>query len=114
MKPRITEGKKKGLQPLADARGVIAAWTIDQRSALRKLFAKAMSVEAETVPAGKLVEFKEAVSRILTPHASAILSDPEYGLPAARQRARSTDLLLAYEKTGYDKAVRAGCGNDLS
>jgi hypothetical protein len=53
--------------------GVIAALGIDQHSALRKLFAKALSVEAETVPAEKLVEFKEAVSRILTPPASATL-----------------------------------------
>jgi tagatose 1,6-diphosphate aldolase len=52
-----------------------------------------------------LVKFKEAVSRILTPHASAILLDPEYGLPAARQRTKSAGLLLAYEQTGYDKQV---------
>ena len=29
-------------------------------------------------------EFKEAVVRVLTPHASAILLDPEYGLSAAK------------------------------
>jgi tagatose 1,6-diphosphate aldolase len=40
---------------------------------------------------------------VLTPHASAILLDPEWGLPAARRRARNAGLLLAYEKTGYDK-----------
>jgi tagatose 1,6-diphosphate aldolase len=40
---------------------------------------------------------------VLTPHASAILLDPEWGLPAARRRANSAGLLLAYEKTGYDK-----------
>jgi tagatose 1,6-diphosphate aldolase len=48
-------------------------------------------------------EFKEAVTRILTPHASAILLDPEWGLPASRRRAKNAGLLLAYEKTGYDK-----------
>ena len=52
------------------------------------------------------VTFKEAASRILTPHASAILLDPEYGLAAAKQRAKSAGLLLAYEQTGYDKQVR--------
>jgi tagatose-1,6-bisphosphate aldolase len=31
-----------------------------------------------------LMAFKEAGSRILTPQASAILLDPEYGLPAAK------------------------------
>jgi len=98
-------GKKKGLMAVANARGVIAALAIDQRSALRRLFSKAINVGPDEVPAEKLVEFKEAVSRILTPHASAILLDPEYGLPAARQRAKSSGLLLAYEKTGFDKSV---------
>jgi tagatose 1,6-diphosphate aldolase len=53
-----------------------------------------------------IIRFKESVSRILTPHASAILLDPEFGLPAAAQRAKGVGLLLAYEKTGYDKSVR--------
>lgn len=102
---RITEGKKRGLQAVADSRGVIAALAIDQRSALRKLFAQAMNTQAEKVPREMLVEFKACVSRVLTPHASAILLDPEYGLPAAKQGAKTAGLLLAYEKTGYDKKV---------
>ncbi len=106
MKQAITTGKRKGLEAVADARGVIAALAIDQHGALRSLFAKAMDTEANTVPAEKLVVFKEAVSRILTPHASAILLDPECGLPAAQQRAKSAGLLLAYEQTGYDKEIR--------
>jgi tagatose 1,6-diphosphate aldolase len=48
-------------------------------------------------------EFKEIVTEILTKHASAILLDPEWGLPASRKRAKDAGLLLAYEKTGYDK-----------
>jgi tagatose 1,6-diphosphate aldolase len=47
-------------------------------------------------------EFKVAVSKVLTPHASAILLDPEFGLPAAQARAKNAGLLLAYEETGYD------------
>jgi tagatose 1,6-diphosphate aldolase len=42
------------------------------------------------------------VSEVLTQHASAILLDPEYGLPAAKQRAPGSGLLLAYEESGYD------------
>jgi tagatose 1,6-diphosphate aldolase len=102
---RLTAGKQKRLQAVCDSRGVIAAVAIDQRSALRSLFARGMGIEPENVPIEKLIQFKEAVSRILTPHASAILLDPEYGLPAARQRARTAGLLLAYEKTGYDKKI---------
>jgi len=47
-----------------------------------------------------LSEFKEHVSKILTPYASAILLDPEYGLPAAGKRDPRAGLLLAYEQTG--------------
>ncbi len=47
-------------------------------------------------------EFKVTVAKILTPHASAILLDPEYGLPAAKARASNAGLLLAYEESGYD------------
>jgi tagatose 1,6-diphosphate aldolase len=39
---------------------------------------------------------------VLTPHASAILLDPEYGLPAAKARSSNAGLLLAYEESGYD------------
>lgn len=100
-----TAGKKKGLQAIANSQGVIAALAIDQRSAMRSLFAKAAGVSPDQVPGKKLVEYKEAVSRILTPHASAILLDPEYGLSAARLRDKKAGLLLAYERTGYDRNV---------
>jgi tagatose 1,6-diphosphate aldolase len=105
MSKYISARKRRGLEAVADARGIIAAVAIDQRSALRSLFARSMGIEPENVPADRLIQFKEAVSRILTPHASAILLDPEYGLPASRKRAKSAGLLLAYEKTGYDKKV---------
>src|SRR5207253_5841946 len=49
-----------------------------------------------------LTEFKTAVTRALTPYATAILMDPEYGLPALRAKAPSAGVLLAYERSGYD------------
>jgi tagatose 1,6-diphosphate aldolase len=39
---------------------------------------------------------------VLTPHASAILLDTEFGLPAAKARSSNAGLLLAYEESGYD------------
>ena len=102
----LSLGKQHGLRALANDRGVIAALAIDQRSALRKLFAKASGQADQDVPAELLVQFKEHVSRILTPYASAILLDPEYGLIAAANRHKDAGLLLGYEKTGYDKSVR--------
>jgi tagatose 1,6-diphosphate aldolase len=101
----ISAGKLKGLQAVSDRRGVIAALAIDQRSALRALIAQATGINPDKVAGEMLTEYKEVVSRILTPHCSAILLDPEYGLPAGKLRAKNAGLLLAYEQTGYDKAV---------
>ncbi|MGH9477075.1 MAG: tagatose 1,6-diphosphate aldolase [Terriglobales bacterium] len=98
---KLTPGKLTGLQAVSDQRGVIAAAAMDQRGSLQKALSKEKGSPAQ--PA-MLEEFKTAVSRALTPHASAILLDPEYGLPAARARAKNSGLLLAYEQSGYDNA----------
>ena len=91
------------MMTLSDERGVIAALAIDQRGSLKKALA-ALTRRDVTVP--EIVEFKTLVSEVLTPYASAILLDPEYGLEAAEQRAAGTGLLLAYEVTGYDTTTR--------
>ena len=93
---KLTPGKLRGLQAVSTQDGIIGAAAMDQRGSLKKaLGANAGDKELEA--------FKVAVSEVLTPHASAILLDPEWGLPAAKRRARNAGLLLAYEKTGYDK-----------
>ena len=99
---KITPGKQKGLQAVSDSRGVIAAAAMDQRGSLQKAIAKEKGVDASAITKQMMEEFKEAVVRVLTPHASAILLDPEYGLGPAKARAKNAGLLLAYEKTGYD------------
>ncbi len=97
---RISEAKIKRMSNLADSRGVIRAAAMDQRGSLEKAIKK--HTGATNVSAALMEQFKMAVSKLLTPHASAILLDPEYGLPASQQRAASAGLLLAYEKSGYD------------
>jgi tagatose 1,6-diphosphate aldolase len=99
---RITPGKQKGLQAVSDSRGVIAAAAMDQRGSLKSAIAKDKGVDKKDVTASMLEEFKTAVTRVLTPHASAILLDPEFGLPAALARSKNAGLLLAYENSGYD------------
>ncbi|HET9783491.1 MAG TPA: tagatose 1,6-diphosphate aldolase [Terriglobales bacterium] len=96
---KLTPGKLKGMNAVSDARGVIAAAAMDQRGSLQKALGKESGAPATTA---MMEEFKVAVSKALTPHASAILLDPEYGLPAARARAKNAGLLLAYEESGYD------------
>jgi tagatose 1,6-diphosphate aldolase len=97
---KITPGKLKGMKAVADGRGVIAAAAMDQRGSLKKALAKEKGAD---VGDAMMEEFKTLVTEVLTPHATAILLDPEWGLPASKARARNAGLLLAYEKTGYDK-----------
>lgn len=98
----ISEGKLRHLKALSDARGVIAAAAMDQRGSLQKTIAKEKGIDQKAVTPEMLSEFKVAVSKVLTPHASAILLDPEYGLEAAKARSKNAGLLLAYEHSGYD------------
>ena len=102
---KLSPGKRKRLQSVSDSRGVIAALAIDQRDALRKLFSAELKIEKQAVPREKLEEFKSIAVRALSPHSSAVLLEPEYGLPAAAQRAASSGLLMAYEVSGYDPNV---------
>jgi len=98
----ISEGKLRHLKALSDTRGVIAAAAMDQRGSLQKTIAKEKGIDQKAVTPEMLSEFKVAVSKVLTPHASAILLDPEYGLDAAKARSKNAGLLLAYEHSGYD------------
>lgn len=97
---KLTPGKLAGLKAVSNERGVIAAAAMDQRGSLQKSLAKE---KGSAVSDEMMEEFKSLVAEVLTPHASAILLDPEWGLPAAKRRAKNAGLLLAYEKTGYDK-----------
>jgi len=99
---KISAGKRKGLEAVSDSRGVIGAAAMDQRGSLNSSIAKEKGIDKKGVTDQMMAEFKEAVVRVLMPHASAILLDPEYGLSAAKQRAKNAGLLLAYEKSGYD------------
>jgi tagatose 1,6-diphosphate aldolase len=99
---KLSEGKTKRMNALADQRGVIAAAAMDQRGSLRKSIAAAKGVSQDQITNEMMEEFKVIVSKVLTPHASAILLDPEFGIPAAKARAKNAGLLLAYEESGYD------------
>src|SRR5579885_2936389 len=98
----LSAGKIKHLKALSNKEGIIAAAAMDQRGSLQKSIASAKGVDTKAVTPQMMSEFKTAVVKILTPHASAILLDPEYGLDAAKARASNAGLLLAYEESGYD------------
>jgi len=100
---RLTAHKKQAMLKLSNHAGIIAALAIDQRGALKKMIAAFKTEGAEDKD---IIDFKTLVSRELTPYASSILLDPEYGLPAAAARDSNAGLLLAYEKTGYDASKK--------
>ena len=107
---KLTPGKLAGMKAVSNERGVIAAAAMDQRGSLQKSLAKE---KGTAVSDAMMDEFKTLVSEVLTPHASAILLDPEWGLPASKRRSKNAGLLLAYEKTGYDKTGPGRLGDLL-
>ncbi len=90
------------MKNLSTEAGIIAAAAMDQRGSLQKSISAAKGIDQKQVTPEMMSEFKTAVVKILTPHASAILLDPEFGLDAAKARAKNAGLLLAYEASGYD------------
>ena len=90
--------KQEKLKRLCDKNGIIGALAIDQRGALRRML-------GENTPVEQLETFKVLISKYLTKYASSILLDPELGWKAAEARDKNAGLLVAYEKTGYDKTV---------
>ena len=67
------------LTKLARTSGVLAMVAVDQREALRGMFAAHQSTP---VPDSQLTQFKVDVARELSPYASALLVDQEFGIDA--------------------------------
>ncbi|MGC6769807.1 tagatose-bisphosphate aldolase [Enterococcus sp. LJL51] len=98
---KISKAKKEAMDRLSTENGLIEALAIDQRGALKKM----IGAFGEEATDEQISDFKKLVSAELTPFASSILLDPEYGLTGAKARATDAGLLLAYEKTGYDAST---------
>lgn len=94
----LSQNKKAAMERLSSKNGFIEALAIDQRGAMKRM----MNAYHFDATQSHIEDFKKLVSQELTPFASSILLDPEYGLPAAKLRDQDSGLLLAYEKTGYD------------
>jgi tagatose 1,6-diphosphate aldolase len=99
----MSKRKFNCINAIADKNGIVSALAMDQRGSLQKAISKAKGSEAS---AADLSEFKMVVAEELSPFASAILLDPDYGLEAVEHRAKNAGILLAYEKTGYDASVK--------
>ncbi|MBI2343906.1 MAG: tagatose 1,6-diphosphate aldolase [Deltaproteobacteria bacterium] len=98
----MSRAKYANMNAVATAEGIIAAAAMDQRGSLQKSLAKEKVVASSAITDQMMEEFKSTVTKVLSPHASAMLLDPVWGLPATRVRAEGCGLLLAYEESGYD------------
>ena len=103
MMTKLSDEKRSHLEKLSNKKGIIAAAAMDQRGSLQKSIAKEKGCDPSQVTHHMMAEFKTVVSKVLTPYATAILLDPEFGLEAAKARSKNAGLLLAYESTGYEQ-----------
>jgi tagatose 1,6-diphosphate aldolase len=97
----ISIGKLRGLQQLADSKGMMTMCAIDHRGALKRALNEK---NPDTVSYQDIVDFKIDLCQAVAPFASAILLDPEYGAGqaiAAGLLPGSKGLLVSMEKTGY-------------
>ncbi|HXZ95343.1 MAG TPA: tagatose 1,6-diphosphate aldolase [Dehalococcoidia bacterium] len=97
----ISIGKLRGLQQLADSKGMMTMCAIDHRGALKKALNEQ---NPAAVSYQDMVDFKLDLCQTVAPFASAILLDPEYGAGQAIAEGflpASKGLLVSMEKTGY-------------
>ena len=95
MPETLTPGRYRGLKtsslPEADVFGIVA---FDQRGSYRKMMPPDSSYE-------QLARVKSEIIGALSIEASAVLTDPIYGLGAAMRMNPRAGLLFALEKSGY-------------
>ena len=95
MPTTLTPGRYRGLKSTSLAEGdVFGIIAFDQRGSYRKMMPADASYET-------LAQVKGEIIGALSKEASAILTDPTYGLNAAMRMSPKSGLLLALEKSGY-------------
>lgn len=94
MKQTLTPGRWRGLIGSSTDTYVFTILAFDQRGSYTDMLPDGSTYE-------DAVRIKQEVVTALSPHASAVLLDPTYGLIPALHMSRSSGLLMALEKTGY-------------
>ncbi len=99
----------RNLIKLSDESGRFKMMAIDQRGSLAKILAKYAGGDPDNLPYEAMARTKEAITELLSPFATAVLTDPIYGYPySVRHIPAECALLLCTEATGYDKAGPGG------
>lgn len=94
MKQTLTPGKWRGLNTTSGQNHTFSILAFDQRGNYHKMLPEGTSHS-------QAADIKREVVAALSPHVTAVLLDPNYGLPAVIASAGSSGLLMALEKTGY-------------
>lgn len=95
MPAQITPGRYRGLKTTSLAeRDVFGIVAFDQRGSYRRMM-------PDDTPYDQLVQIKVEIINALSRHASAILTDPVYGLSPAMHMNGKSGLLMSLEKSGY-------------
>ena len=101
--PLAAWGKHWGLRRLADAQGRFAMVAIDQRPPIVQRVASARGIAPQAVGFADIVQVKALLAEVLAPQASALLVDPDFGLPAATPHLQpGRGLLITLEEHRYD------------
>jgi tagatose 1,6-diphosphate aldolase len=98
---RLSIGKLRDLQQIADKKGILTVCALDHRESLRRALNEK---NPDAVSYQDMVQFKLDLCRIVSPLASAVLLDPIYGAAQAIEASAlsgQTGLLVSVEMTGY-------------
>jgi tagatose 1,6-diphosphate aldolase len=98
---KLSIGKLRGLQQIADKKGILTVCALDHRDSLRRALNEK---NPDAVSYEDIVQFKLDLCRIVSPLASAVLLDPVYGAAQAIEAGAlggHTGLLVSTEMTGY-------------
>ncbi len=104
---KMTIGKYRGLQRLADDRGFICMCALDHRGSLAKMLQEGTG---EAPSYQDMVDFKFDVTGALSKYSSALLLDPVYGAAqtiSANVLSSSAGLAVSLEETGYEGGAEA-------
>lgn len=101
-KKRLSKGKYERMLKLTTNDGIVDALALDQRGSLVKMMKKASEKYGKLFSMKMVYDFKETVSRVLSPLSSAVLLDEQMGFKGIAAKAADTGLIMSYEKTGYD------------
>ena len=110
---KLSIGKIRGLQQLANDNGIFTMCALDHRGSLKRMLG---GTNPEGVSYQDMVDFKLDLCRVISPHASAILLDPIYGAAqsiSAGVIPGDTGLLVSLEETGYSGNADARITNIL-